>query len=58
MKIGRRSANPPMELLWKNIPEEKAGDYDFLLEVIDWELNLDPFFAQNRKMLPVPAYYS
>ena len=46
----------PEELLWKNIPEDKVGDYDFLLEVIDWDLNLDPYFVQNRKMIPFPAY--
>ena len=28
---------------------------EFLLEVIDWELNLDPNFAQNRFMRPVPV---
>jgi len=43
------------ELLWKNTPEDKIGDYDFLLEVIDWDLNLDPFFVQNRKMIPQPV---
>jgi hypothetical protein len=46
----------PEELLWKNIPEEKIGDYDFLLEVIDWELNLDPEFVKNRKMIPQPIH--
>lgn len=46
----------PEELLWKNIPEDKIGDYDFILEVIDWELNLDPYFVKNRKMIPVPVY--
>jgi hypothetical protein len=41
------------ELLWKNTPENRVGDYDFLLDVIDWELNLDPNFAQMRKMIPI-----
>ena len=45
----------PEELLWKNIPDNKIGDFDFLLEVIDWDLNLDPDFVKNRKMLPVPV---
>jgi hypothetical protein len=43
------------ELLWKNTPENRVGDYDFLLDVIDWELNLDPNFAQMRKMIPIPV---
>ena len=45
----------PEELLWKNTPENRVGDYDFLLDVIDWELNLDPNFAQMRKMIPIPV---
>jgi hypothetical protein len=45
----------PEELLWKNTPEEKAGDYEHLLDVIDWEINLDPDFAANRKMEPKPV---
>jgi hypothetical protein len=46
----------PEELLWKNTPEDKIGDYDYLLEVIDWDLNLDPHFVMNRKMLPIPVF--
>ena len=45
----------PKELLWKDTPEDRMGDVDFLLEVIDWELNVDPNFAANRFMRPVPA---
>jgi len=43
----------PEELLWKNTPDNRIGDFDFLLDVIDWELNLDPNFVQNRKMTPI-----
>jgi hypothetical protein len=45
----------PEEFLWKNTPENRIGDYEFLLDVIDWELNLDPNFVQNRKMIPIPV---
>ena len=41
------------DLLWKNCPEDKIGDYDYLMEVIDWDANVDPMFAQNRFMKPV-----
>jgi len=44
----------PEELLWKDTPKERSNDVEFLLEVIDWELNLDPNFAQNRFMRPRP----
>ncbi len=41
------------DLLWKNTPSEKVGDFDYLLDVIDWELNTDPFFAEKRFMRPI-----
>ena len=43
-------------LLWKNMPPEKVGDFDYLLEVIDWEANVDRDFAEKRFMKPKPAY--
>ena len=45
----------PSELLWKNTPEDKIGDYDHLIDVIDWELNVDPDFYANRFMAPKPC---
>lgn len=42
-------------LLWKNCPPEKVGDFDYLIEVIDWDLNVDPMFYKNRRMLPKPV---
>ena len=46
----------PEELLWKDSPPEKKGDYDYLLEVIDWELNVDPNFMSNHLMEPKPVH--
>jgi len=45
----------PKELLWKDTPKDKEGDVDWLLSVIDWDLNVDPNFAQNRFMAPRPV---
>jgi hypothetical protein len=45
----------PEELLWQGTPEESKGDYEQLLDVIDWELNLDPNLWQNRYMAPKPV---
>ena len=42
-------------LLWKDCPQDKIGDFDYLIEVIDWDLNVDPEFGKNRFMRPVPA---
>ena len=41
------------DLLWKNCPEEEKGNYDYLMDVIDWEVNVDPDFKKNRFMAPV-----
>ncbi len=46
----------PKELLWKDTPKDKEGDVDWLLDVIDWNLNVDPDFAKNRFMAPKAAY--
>ena len=45
----------PEELLWKNCPRDKKGDYDYLLDVIDWEINVDPDFVKHRFMCPKPV---
>ena len=45
----------PEELLWQNTPEEKVGDLDHLMNVIDWEKNVDPNFRESNFMRPVPA---
>jgi hypothetical protein len=41
--------------LWKDMPQEKVGDFDYLTELIDWEMNVDPDFVRHRFMRPVPA---
>jgi hypothetical protein len=45
----------PEELLWKDTPEEEVGNYDYLMEVLDWEQNVDPEFYENRFMPPKPV---
>ena len=45
----------PQELLWKDTPKEKMGDFDYLMSVIDWELNVDPDFAKKHFMRPKPV---
>lgn len=46
----------PEELLWKCTPQDKLGDFDELIDVLDWDLNLDPNTMQNRFMAPRPVY--
>ncbi len=45
----------PEELLWKDTPKEEMNNVDYLIDVIDWELNIDPDFHKNRFMLPKPV---
>ena len=45
----------PAELLWKDTPDEEKGNFDYLVDVIDWELNTDPLFAEKRFMAPLPV---
>ena len=43
------------DLLWKNTPDEERGNTDYLVDVIDWELNTDPDLHKNRFMKPIPC---
>lgn len=45
----------PEELLWNGTPKDKIGDYDELVDVIDWDLNVDPNLRHNRYMDPKPV---
>ena len=45
----------PEELLWNGTPKDRIGDFDLLVEVLDWELNIDPNMMANRFMRPQPV---
>ncbi len=45
----------PEELLWNGTPKERIGDFDLLVEVIDWELNTNPNLLETRFMTPKPV---
>lgn len=45
----------PEELLWKDTPPDKVGDFDYLVDVLDWDQNVDPDFATNHFMRPKPV---
>lgn len=45
----------PEELLWNGTPKDSIGDYDALVDVIDWDLNVDPNIRENRFMEPRPV---
>jgi len=41
------------ELLWKNTPKEELGNFDYLMDVIDWPANVDPDFKKHHFMRPI-----
>lgn len=45
----------PEELLWNGTPKDRMGDFDQLMEVIDWELNVNPNLLETRFMNPKPV---
>ena len=45
----------PYDLLIKDVPAEHYKDVDYLVEMIDWELNTDPHFYENRSLSPQPV---
>lgn len=46
----------PSELLWLNTPEDRVGDFEYLVDVLDWEANVDPAFRANHYMEPMPRF--
>jgi hypothetical protein len=43
----------PWALLVKDMPKEKHQDLDFIVEQLDWEANVDPYFKQNHSLEPI-----
>jgi hypothetical protein len=37
------------------VPKKHHNDIDYLIEMIDWELNSDPNFYENRFLPPMPV---
>jgi len=45
----------PWSMLNRDVPEENKNDLDYLVRLIDWDLNLDPNFYRNRFVPPKPV---
>lgn len=45
----------PWDLLVKDVPEEHHQDLDYLLDMLDWEGNLDPEFYEHCQFDPTPV---
>ncbi len=45
----------PWDLLVKDVPEEHRHDLDYLVDLIDWESNIDPDFYRHHLLVPQPV---
>ncbi len=45
----------PRSLLVKDVPPDKHDDLDYLVDLIAWEDNTDPYFAQHHYLEPIPV---
>ncbi|MFI5381941.1 MAG: hypothetical protein ACHRHE_21805 [Tepidisphaerales bacterium] len=45
----------PWSLLVKDVPKSKHKDYDYLVEQLDWDGNVDPNFKDNHYLEPIPV---
>jgi hypothetical protein len=45
----------PWDLMVKDVPEEHHHDLDFLVDLLDWEANVNPEFARSHRVFPCPV---
>src|SRR5256714_12925002 len=45
----------PWELLIKDVPKERHHDLDYLVEMLDWDANVNPEFAKSNRTFPCPV---
>jgi hypothetical protein len=52
------NAEVGVDLLWKDLPEASQGDYEALVDLLDWDLNADPDFRSHRALVPFETAHS
>ena len=45
----------PWDLLVKDVPPEHHQDFEYIIGMLDWEKNVDPYFMKNRFFEPLPV---
>ena len=43
----------PWSLLVKDVPPEKHNDLDFIIDQLDWDKNVDPYFKEHNYLEPI-----
>ena len=46
----------PWDMVVKDVPQEYKHDLDYIVDLIDWDINLDPHFHKNRYLEPNPVF--
>ena len=45
----------PWSLLVQDVPPEHQRDLDYIISMLDWEKNVDPYFGEHNKIFPRPV---
>jgi hypothetical protein len=45
----------PWDLMIKDVPKEHHHDLDFLVDLLDWDANVNPEFATSNRVFPCPS---
>jgi hypothetical protein len=45
----------PWDLMTKDVPKEHHHDLDYLVEMLDWDANVNPEFAKSNRVFPCPV---
>jgi hypothetical protein len=45
----------PWSLLTKDVPPDRHQDLDFIVDLLDWEANVNPTFAADHRVFPKPV---
>jgi hypothetical protein len=45
----------PWDLLVKDVPPDRHRDFDYLIEMLEWEANVDQKFGSNNRRFPKPV---
>jgi len=45
----------PWDLMVKDVPREHQHDLDYLVDMLDWDANVNPEFARTNRVFPCPV---
>jgi hypothetical protein len=45
----------PWDLLTKDVPQDKSRDLDYIINMLDWDANVNPRFGESNRRFPKPV---